>query len=589
MGRKTVSENNKDQDNSESSKRLATPQALNAIIKSACDILRRSNCAGAMQYVPELTWILFLRILDEQEEAAQNDAAIVGDTYTPSLEYPYRWRDWGATTGEKRRELNNAASGDFFAFIHNELLPHLHSLGKQHGATSRQQIISFVMAGVEKVRVDTEKNFLDVLDQIHKIRRDEVDNTHVFTLSQIYENLLLKMGEKGNDGGQFFTPREVIRAMVRAIDPKIGETIYDPCCGTGGFLAQSFEYINTKYNPSTEQITTLGNSFYGQEKDTLIHPIALANLMLHGIDNPQIVRGNTLAKETDNEGLFATAPDQYEVILTNPPFGGKEGKGVQDSFDFKSSSTQVLFLQHIIRTLKNGGRSGVVFDEGILFKTNEDAFVQTKKKLLVDCDLWCIVSLPGGVFTTAGAGVKTNLLFFTKGKPTERIWYYDLSSAKINKGNPMTLAHFDEFFRLLPERGDSENSWTVDFVARKAEAAQKAAPYKKESQDLTQQIATLQGQLVMAKVDTKAKRQTKEYDACLAQVEQLTQEISDKELAKRQAEAKAKEIEDAVYDIKAVNPHVIETNTQLSAAQLIEQIRTKGDEIAAALATLQIA
>jgi type I restriction enzyme M protein len=210
------------------------------------------------------------------------------------------------------------------------------------------------------------------------------------------------------------------------------------------------------------QLTTLRQrTFYGCEKENLIYPVALANLVLHGIDEPHIWHGNTLTGGQAYGGLFQGAPELFDVILTNPPFGGKEGADAQTRFAYRTSATQVLFLQHVIDKLRPGGRCGIVLDEGVLFRTNEIAFVQTKRKLLDNCDLECILSLSGGVFTAAGAGVKTNLLFFTKGRPTERVWYYDLSDIKVGKKTPLTTAHFEEFFRLLPERGESEHSWSV--------------------------------------------------------------------------------------------------------------------------------
>jgi len=446
-------------------KKLATQGSVNSAIKSICDIMRRSNCAGALQYVPELTWILFLRILDEKELREQEEAAAVGHDFTPSLSSPYRWQDWAAPDGVKRKELQNGALGAFFNFVNGTLIPHLKSLREQPNATPRQKVISEIMSGVERTRIDTERNFLDVLDKVNEISAETVDPTHVFTLSQVYEGLLLKMGEKGNDGGQFFTPREIIRAMVRVIDPQIGEAVYDPGCGTGGFLAQSFEHMAGQNNcniKSPDQFEILKQrTFYGREKDNAIYPIALANLVLHGIDEPHIWHGNTLTGAEIYGGLFTGAPALYDVILMNPPFGGKEGKDAQTRFAYKTSATQVLFLQHVIDSLKPGGRCGIVIDEGVLFRTNETAFVQTKRKLLDDCDLWCIVSLPGGVFTAAGAGVKTNLLFFTKGKPTEKIWYYDLSDIKVGKKTPFTIDKFEEFFKLLADRADSDRSWTV--------------------------------------------------------------------------------------------------------------------------------
>lgn len=446
-------------------KRFVTQQSVNSAIKSICDVMRRSNCAGALQYVPELTWILFLRILDERESREAEEADAVGAENTPSLNIPYRWQDWAAPTGPKRKELLGGALGAFFAFVNSDLIPHLKKLKEKPNAASRQKIISEIFSGVERTRIDTERNLLDILDKVNEISSENVDPTHVFTLSQVYEGLLLKMGEKGNDGGQFFTPREIIRVMVRVIDPKIGETFYDPGTGTGGFHAQAFEHMagpNNANIKSADQLEILKRyTFYGREKDNAIYPIALANMVLHNIDEPHIWHGNTLTGAEIYGGLFEGAPALYDVIMLNPPFGGKEGKDAQTRFVYKTGATQVLFLQHVIDSLKLGGRCGIVLDEGVLFRTNETAFVQTKRKLLDDCDVWCIVSLPGGAFVNAGAGVKTNLVFFTKGSHTEKIWYYDLSDIKVGKKTPLTLATFEDFFRLLPDRADSERSWTV--------------------------------------------------------------------------------------------------------------------------------
>lgn len=445
-------------------RKFTTQSGLDAYVKGICNILRRSNCAGALQYVPELTWILFLRILDENETLEGEAAEALGAEFTPSLSYPYRWQDWAAPEGQKRLELQMAQMGGFFAFVNGDLIPHLRGLRDNPDANPRQRVISEIISGVERTRVDTERNFLDVLDKVHVISSKNVDDTHIFALSQVYEGLLLKMGEKGNDGGQFFTPREVIRAMVEAINPHIGESVYDPCCGTGGFLAQSYEYMlgHAGEDISPDDRERLKHrTFFGREKENLIYPIALSNLILHGIDQPNIWHGNTLTGSETYGGLFQDVPGQFQVVLTNPPFGGKEGKEAQTQFAYKTGATQILFLQHVMEKLGNGGRCGIVMDEGVLFRTNETAFMQVKRKLLNEFNVWAIVSLPGGVFTSAGAGVKTNLLFFTKGEQTQSIWYYDISDIKVNKKNPFTRKLLEDFFRLLPDRADSERSWTV--------------------------------------------------------------------------------------------------------------------------------
>ena len=444
---------------------ISSQASLNAKIKSICDVMRRSNATGALQYVPILSWLLFLRVLDEREESEQNKAEAIRVPFTPSLSYPYRWQDWASPTGRKRLELQNGVAGDVFKFVDKDLLPYLKSLKNNSNATSRQKIISEIVSSIESAGLDTERNFLDVIDKIDEIHQEGVDETHIFTLSQVYEGLLLKMGEKNNDGGQFFTPREVIRAIVKVVDPKIGETIYDPAAGTGGFLAQAHQHIKDELGATAvaEQMDQLEKStFFGREKEKLIYPITLANLVLHGIEEPHIWHGNTLTKNETYGGLFTDAPQQFNVVLMNPPFGGKENDDAKTNYAYKTISTQVLFLQEIIDSLAPEGRAGIVVDDGLLSRTTERAFVKTKRKLIEECDLWCIVNLPSGVFIQAGtSNTKTNLLFFNKGNSTEKVWYYDLSDIKVNKRNPLTLAHFDHFFKLLPTRADSPKSWTV--------------------------------------------------------------------------------------------------------------------------------
>ena len=571
-------------------KRHATRQSVDQAVKSICDIMRRGNCAGAMQYVPELTWILFLRILDEREQREEQESEAVGGTFRPSLASPFRWRDWGAppagdaaepAPGWKRLALKKSAAGSFFNFVNAELLPHLKTLKHIPDATPRQKVISEIMTGVDRVRIDTERNFMDVLDKVHELTTEAVDTTHVFTLSQVYEGLLLKMGEKGNDGGQFFTPRQVIAAMVRVINPTVDDTVYDPSCGTGGFLAQSYEHIHSRLGAAVNaaQLENLkNNAFFGREKENLIYPIALANLVLHGIDKPNLWHGNTLTGQETYGGLFADAPQTFDVILTNPPFGGKEGKDAQTNFDYKTGATQVLFLQHIIRSLRAGGRCGVVLDEGLLFRTNEDAFTKTKRKLLDECDLWCVVSLPGGVFNAAGAGVKTNLLFFTKGRPTTNIWYYDMTDVKVLKKTPLTLKHFEDFLRLLPTRANSPLSWTVDMDERKRVAAEEAAPLKAQAHAKAQQAAQVNERLKALKKNKPLdKTAVAEVETALAALIRETRELT----------AKAAEIEDAVYDLKAVNPNKKPEVDDRTPEDLLALIEDKGREITEALTALR--
>ena len=618
-------------------KAIASTQSLSAFVKSVCDIMRRSNCASALQYVPELTWILFLRILDAQEMRVQAQAEALGADFSPALHSPYRWQDWaapwsdkadhpkttdGKAQGWKRQELFAAGDGKLFDFINKELLPALHALDTAPGtnlpnpaASPKQRIIGRIMTAVERVRVDSEANLRDILDRVHEISIDHIDDRHFFTLSQVYEDLLLKMGEKNSDGGQFFTPREVIRAMVRTVNPRLGQTVYDPCCGTGGFLAVAYEHMASALGnaPVVTDIERLKrDTFFGREKENLVFPIALANLVLHGIDQPNLWHGNSLTGRVTYEGLFCHK-EPFDIILTNPPFGGKEGRDAQKNFAFETSATQVLFVQKILDELKDGGICAIVLDEGLLFRTNESAFVETKRRITDECDLWAVVSLPGGVFSTAGAGVKTNLLFFTKGQPTQRIWYYDLSWVKVGKKTPLTLAHFgfgkaDEalddaalpaaltadwqaaeanagtpfpsYARLLPHRGtpegESRYSWTLDFAARRAKAREEMQPLKEQVESIKETVAGLKERL----------KRLKKEKANGKQIEALEGDIREREKAARDLEAEAAALDAAVYDLKAVNPNALETADERTPDEIIQSITAHGRAAADALARL---
>jgi len=617
------------------SKGIASTQSLSAFVKSICDVMRRSNCASALQYVPELTWILFLRILDAQETREAEQAEALGTPFTPALRKPYRWKDWAApwsddadhpktpegdAEGWKRQALFAAGDGKLFEFINRELLPHLHALDvdtrtglPNPAASAKQRIIGRIMTAVERVRVDDEANLRDILDKVHEISIDHIDDTHFFTLSQVYEDLLLKMGEKNSDGGQFFTPREVIRAMVHTVNPALGQTVYDPCCGTGGFLAVAYEHMarGLGASPASTDIERLKHeTFFGREKENLVLPIALANLVLHGIDQPNLWHGNALTRRATYDALFKNAPAQFDVILTNPPFGGKEGKDAQKQFAFETSATQVLFMQSILAELAPGGTCGVVLDEGLLFRTNESAFVETKRKLLDECELWAIVSLPGGVFSTAGAGVKTNLLFFTKGKRTGRIWYYDLSWVKVGKKTPMTLAHFgfgsdggalsdaelpaaltaewradeanaDQSFpsyaRELQSRGTSRYSWTVDVAERRSTA-------RKAMEPLLEKAVAHKARIVDLKDDLKRLKKDK---GNTSQIEATEAAIRDLEKSVRELEAEAAAIDASVYDLKAVNPNAVSVVDDRTPEQIIANINELGKTVADALARLR--
>jgi type I restriction enzyme M protein len=619
---------------------INSARSLSTFVKSICDIMRRSNCASALQYVPELTWILFLRILDAQERRDRDAEEAVGDTFIPALTLPFRWQDWaapfkeepehpktdeGRPYGWKRQELFSKGDGKLFDFINTELLPRLHALDidpetklPNPTATKKQRVIGRIMTAVERVRVDSETNLRDILDKVDEIRIDHLDDTHFFTLSQVYEDLLLKMGEKNSDGGQYFTPREVIRAMVHTLQPKLGDTVYDPCCGTGGFLAVSYEHMarNLGDSPASTDIDKLKHdSFFGREKENLVIPIALANLVLHGIDQPNLWHGNTLTKRATYSALFDGAPKTFDVILTNPPFGGKEGKDAQKNYAYATSSTQVLFVQDILSELAHDGCCAIVLDDGFLFRKDETAFVETKRKLVDECDVWVIIRLPVGVFVGAGATVNTNLVFFKRGRKTEKIWYYDLTHLSVGKKSPITLAHFgfdkngevledadlppglteewseDEgnegqpfpsYARLLSARGtpaaESRYSWTVDFAVRRARAREDMKPHLADAERAQAEVVSLKERLRALKAaDSKDKK-----------IEMLETRIRGLEKTAREARAKAESIEAAVFDLKAVNPNVLIKTDTRTPDEVIRSIKDQGAIVATALEALRV-
>ncbi|MBM3236420.1 N-6 DNA methylase [Candidatus Poribacteria bacterium] len=465
---------------------------MDKAVKSICDILRRDKAKGARLYVPELTWMFFLRYLDIMEQKEEQKAKALGTSFQASIVEPYRWRDWAAPfdhripyddtiiqqQGWKRRELSEKAIGSYLSFVNDELFPYLKTVGEKFGA-NKQKVISEIIRNKERTILASETNLQNALDRVHELTEARISDQHIFPISQAFEGLLPSLGEKKNDGGQFFTPREIIRVIIETVKPELGKTVYDPCCGTGGFLIEAYRAM-MKQNPTPTQIAELKTeALWGREDAGEAIPICLANMVLHEIDLPRIWHGNTLTGAVTYGELFADAPSQFDYVLTNPPFGSKEGKDAQARFSYKCGKAQILFLQHIIDSLADGGTCGMVIDEGVMFHTQTTAYRQTKRKLLDECNLWGVISLPQGVFVNAGAGVKTDLLFFTKGEQTKRVWYYDMTLTddfkprKVNKSNPLTYDDVHDFFARLTLHPDdpkriSERSWyvTIDEIKR---------------------------------------------------------------------------------------------------------------------------
>src|SRR3989344_3496816 len=427
---------------------MTSKSQLTSIINQCCDILRTDDgITGAWQYTEALSWLLYLKFFDDKEKERKSQAKLEGDEYHPFLKKEYQWSVWtDVKNGKTGKELSK--------WINDDLIPYLSALkGAKEG--DPRDIISAIFKNTQN-RVNSGFLLKDVIEKIQQIHFDVGEEA--FALSHIYEDLLRNMGEGGGNAGEYYTPRPLIKTMIQMVDPKIGETIYDPACGTGGFLAQAHLYLEPKAKTSETRKILNNKTFYGKEKTQLPYVLCLMNLTLHGLDYPRISKENTL--QTDIRQIDER--DKYDIILANPPFGGKEQAMIQKNFPVESGATELLFLQHIEKTLKAGGRAALVVPEGVLFQTNA-AYQDVKRKLLTDCNLHTVVSLPAGVFLPYSA-VKTSLIFFDKTKRTKDVWFYEVSlheEKKLTKKAGITEKHFEELLKLAKKRPETEKSWLV--------------------------------------------------------------------------------------------------------------------------------
>ena len=358
---------------------------------------------------------------------------LAGKTWFYILDEPYRWERWAAPkAADGTLDHNQALTGDdLIEFVERELFPYLHGFKQRASGPNTIEYKIGEIFGEIKNKVRSGYNLREVIDHIDELRFRSQAEKH--ELSHLYEAKIRNMGNAGRNGGEYYTPRPLIRAMVEVVSPRIGERIYDGACGSAGFLCEAFVYLQDR-NPqrsTAEDRTLQERTFYGKEKKSLAYVIAIMNMILHGIEAPNIVHTNTLAENLAD----VQDRDRFDVILANPPFGGKERKEVQQNFPIRTGETAFLFLQHFIKTLKAGGRAGVVIKNTFLSNT-DNASVSLRKRLLESCNLHTVLDCPGGTFQ--GAGVKTVVLFFEKGAPTRKVWYYQLDPGRnLGKTNPL--------------------------------------------------------------------------------------------------------------------------------------------------------
>jgi len=424
--------------------------------KNIDDVLRREG-GGVLKYTEQASWLLFLKYLDELEEDRATEAALEGRKYTYLLDKPYRWASWAAPkTKDGKIDHGTALTGDDLRdFVNLRLWPYLRGFKQRASGPNTIEYKIGEIFSETKNEISSGYNLREIVEEIDGLRFRSQSDKH--ELSHLYEEKIGNMGNAGRDGGSYYTPRPLIRAIVTVVHPRLGERIYDGAVGSAGFLCEAFDYLKATKGMTTGQSRTLQErTLYGKEKDKLAYVIAIMNMILHGIEAPNIIHTNTL---TENLADIQER-DRYEVVLANPPFGGKERPEVQQNFPIRTSETAFLFLQHFIKILKAGGRAGVVIKNTFLSNT-DNASVSLRRHLLETCNLHTVLDCPGGTFQ--GAGVKTVVLFFEKGRPTSKVWFYQLDPGRnLGKTNPLNDDDLAEFVTLQKSFADSPKSWSVD-------------------------------------------------------------------------------------------------------------------------------
>ncbi len=415
-----------------------------------------SGCGTELDYVEQTSWILFLKYLDDLEETKRIEAALAGKVYDHILMPEYTWDSWACPKGsDGKLDHNKALDGDDLKdFVDHKLFPYLKKFKAEEPNTIEYKIGEIFSELKNKISSGYKlREILNIVDGMHFRLYEEKHE-----LSHLYEAKIKNMGNAGRNGGEYYTPRPLIKTIVKVVAPKIGDTIYDGACGSAGFLVEAYNYLTQNQSElSSSQMDTLqNNTFYGKEIKSLAYIIGIMNMILHGVEAPNIRHMNTLSQNINE----IQEKDRYSIILANPPFGAGIGREIQQNFPIKTGETAFLFLQHFIKILKAGGKAGIVIKNTFLSNT-DNASVSLRKLLLENCNLHTVLDLPGGAFQ--GAGVKTVVLFFEKGAPTEKIWFYQLNlDRNLGKGQPLSEADLAEFVELQKTKTNGDNSWSID-------------------------------------------------------------------------------------------------------------------------------
>ena len=443
------------------SRAASAPSSFEQAFRAIDDCLRKeAGCCTELDYTEQTSWLLFLKYLDGLEDDRAAVAALEGRSYSPILEEPYRWSRWAAPKNASDQLDHHAAltGDDLRDFVNAKLFPYLERFKQSaSGPNTIEYKIGEIFSELSN-KVSSGYNLREIIDGLDGLRLRSQAEKH--ELSMLYEEKIKRMGNAGRNGGEYYTPRPLIRAIVQVVNPQIGESVYDPAVGSAGFLCEALEFMrkggSTGAELSTADLDTLQTlTFTGKEKKSLAYVIAIMNMILHGIEAPKVLHTNTLTENLSD----VQERDRFDVILANPPFGGSERKEVQQNFEIRTGETAFLFLQHFIRLLRAGGRAGVVIKNTFLSNA-DNASVALRQKLLSDCTLHTVLDCPGGTFQ--GAGVKTVVLFFEKGAPTRQVWFYQLDPGRnLGKTNPLNDRDLAEFVELQKTFADSPKSWSV--------------------------------------------------------------------------------------------------------------------------------
>lgn len=426
--------------------------------KNIDDILHKdAGCGSELDYVEQTSWVLFLKYLDDLEKDKKTAAELSGKKYNNIISPQFQWAKWATPkTKEGKLDHHKALTGDDLTdFVNIKLFPYLKKF--KTDATSADTIeykIGEIFSEL-KNRIQSGYNLREVINKIDELRF----RTHAekYEMSHLYESKIQNMGNAGRNGGEYYSPRPLVKAIIKVVAPEIGNKIYDGAVGSAGFLCEAFDYLKNSKKLTTSDVNTLQKkTFYGKEKKSLAYIIGIMNMILHGVEAPNIIHTNTLAENLSD----IQEKDRFDIVLANPPFGGQERAEVQQNFPIKSSETAYLFLQHFIKILKAGGKAGVIIKNTFLSNT-DNASISLRKMLIENCNLHTILDLPSGTFTSVGQ--KTVVLFFDKGVATKKIWFYQLNLERsLGKSNALNENDLLNFIQLQKTKANSENSWSIN-------------------------------------------------------------------------------------------------------------------------------